>query len=107
MITKQKLAKLAADRPTRNAEMHYRIDGAVEAAVHTTVEAQRIGELNAGHRTMREADERFQSEMTFQSRTGLPRAQFQLSAKEANKAKELKAGRQASVTAARDEGMEL
>ncbi|MCG8604366.1 hypothetical protein MJD09_05120 [bacterium] len=80
MITKQQMLALERQRPTQNAERHYTIDGPVEAAVHSSVEAERIGQLNAGHRKLAEAETKLTHSIAFASREGQAKAGFQQAA---------------------------
>ena len=76
MVTKYELKRL--EQPSRqNKELHYTIGGPVEMAVHSTLESERIGKLNTGHRTMNTAVENFRHNMALKSREGLARSQFQ------------------------------
>jgi superoxide dismutase len=76
MITKDQLELLKAPLK-QNKELRYTIGGAVEATVHSSVESERIGKLNRGHRAMNEASQQLENDMAFSSREGLARAQFQ------------------------------
>ena len=80
MVTKEQLQRLERQRPAQNAERHYTIGGPVEAAVHSSVEAERIGQLNAGHRKLAEAEARLTHSIAFASREGQAKAGFQQTA---------------------------
>ena len=75
MITKDELERLKQPS-NKNAEMRYTIGGPLEAAVHSNVEAERIGKLQRGLHAMHKAVAEFRNEMTFKTREGQARAQF-------------------------------
>lgn len=76
MITKAELERLRAAQPTMNRELHYTIGGAVEQMVHSSVEAERIGQLTRGDRQMQKALEELRWAQAFKTREGLAKAQF-------------------------------
>lgn len=76
MVTKDQLDLLKQTHPKLNKELHYTIGGTVETLVHSTLDAERIGELNKGDRLMNEADQTFRHNMAFKSREGLAKSQF-------------------------------
>jgi len=75
MITKDELERLKQPAD-KNAELRYTIGGAIETAVHSSVESERIGKLQQGHRMMHQAVENFRDNMAFKTREGLARSQF-------------------------------
>ena len=75
-VTKDQLDAL--QRPQApNAELTYTIGGPVEASVHSSVEAERIGALTRGERQFSQAVEGFRTAMALDARQGLARARFQ------------------------------
>ena len=76
MVTKGQLEQIRKLRPKQNHELHYTIGGVVEARVHSSAEAERVGMLNRGDHLMHEAVEQFENNMTFKARKGQARAQF-------------------------------
>ncbi len=76
MITKDELERLKQPAH-KNAELRYTIGGAIETAVHSSVESERIGKLQQGHRMMHQAVENFRDNMAFKTREGLARSQFE------------------------------
>ena len=77
MITKEALERLRSERPQRKTELHYTIGGAIEAQVHSSLEAERIGKINRGDRAMNKAVQDFRHNMAFKSRAGQAKAQFE------------------------------
>ena len=77
-ITSDELKRLEAERRTPKQEMRYEIDdNGIKTQVHSNLASERIGKLNKGHRVMNEAVQRFRDNMTFRSREGLAKSQFQ------------------------------
>ena len=75
VTTKEELDKLRSERPTPNVTLDYTIGGAIEQNVHSCVDAERIGKLNRGDRTMAKASDKVQ-QAAKQNRDGYDRAQF-------------------------------
>ena len=75
-VTKTDLEALRAAKPVKNNELHYTIGGTIETQVHSSVEAERIGKLNRGDRTMQVALLKMRHDRTFSAREGYAKAQF-------------------------------
>jgi hypothetical protein len=76
MITKKALEQLRVSQPKHNHELHYTIGGSIEAQVHSSVEAERIGKLNNGDRRLQESLEQLRNDYAFSSREGQAKAHF-------------------------------
>ena len=75
-VTKAQLEQMRAQRPVRNAEMHLRPEGSTVQYVHSTVEADRIAQINRGDRTLQAASNNFRTNMAAKSRAGQSRGAF-------------------------------
>ena len=81
MITKDQLDLLEKPLP-KNEELHFTIGGSVETVVHSSLESERIGKRNRGHRVMNEVAVQLENNIAFKFREGLAKGQFQHSATE-------------------------
>lgn len=77
-VTKAQLDALASQRHSNNAELHLRPDNATVAYVHSSLEAQRIGQLNQGHRVLQIAHEDMTVQLRQAKAQGFAKAQFQM-----------------------------
>lgn len=75
-VTREGVKRMESERPARNAELHYRIGGPVEAAVHSSVEADRHAAVLKGNRVLQGASERVQTDYVFAANTGRASAEF-------------------------------
>lgn len=75
-ITKARLDALRGIKPSMNAELHLRPDEGAVAYVHTSLEAERLGELNRGDRIMQFAHNQLVQDMQKARQQGLKRVQF-------------------------------
>ena len=76
MVTKEALERLRAERSVMNKQLEYTIGGAIETQVHSCVESDRIGQLNAGDRKLQQALYDMRKNQAFSFREGLARSQF-------------------------------
>ncbi len=76
-ITKEGIEALRKERPTPNADVKHTINGPVQTAVHSTVEADRIGRLNQLDRTMQKASDDLENNMAFKAKEGYLKSQFE------------------------------
>lgn len=75
-VTKARLDTLRDTRYAINTELHLRPDDATVAYVHSSLEAERIGELNKGDKAMQFAHNQFTEAIQKARQQGLSRAQF-------------------------------
>lgn len=73
---KAELDALRATRPTLNAELHLRPDEPTVHYVHSSTEAQRIGQLNRGDKVLTLAHIKLQKALEDVRSDGFHRAQF-------------------------------
>lgn len=76
IVLKERLDALRAVHTTQNAELHLRPDDATVAYVHSSIEAERIGELHRGDRTMQRAHNQLTEDMRKAREQGLRRVEF-------------------------------
>jgi hypothetical protein len=74
-VTKARLDALRNQHTVMNTELHLRPDDASVAYVHSSIDAERIGELNRGDRIMQFAHNQFSEAMQKAREQGLRRAQ--------------------------------
>jgi hypothetical protein len=75
-VSKARLDNLRANKPVMNAELHLRPDGGNVVYVHSSIEAERLGELNRGDRIMQLAHNQLVQDMQKARQQGLKRVQF-------------------------------
>lgn len=75
-VTKAEQDVLRATRPTMNAELHLRPNEPTINYVHSSVEAQRIGQLNHGDKVLTLAHINLQKSIEKARSDGFHRAQF-------------------------------
>lgn len=75
-VTKAQLDALRAARPTLITQMHFTPDDMTVAAVHSCVEAERIGQLNKGDRIMQLSHEKLKADLAKVRQEGFNRVQF-------------------------------
>lgn len=79
-VTVDRLKALEKNRPTPQHGVNYTIGGVVEAAVHTTVEAERNYALTSGYKRLQTASDKSQTDHVFAANEGRAKAQFQKTA---------------------------
>lgn len=75
-VTKAQLDALRAARPGLNPELLFTPDDMTVAAVHSFVEAERIGKLNQGDRIMQLSHEKLRGDLAKVRQDGFNRVQF-------------------------------
>jgi hypothetical protein len=75
-VTKARLDALRDTRHGMNEVLHLRPDDATVAYVHSSLEAERIGELNEGDKVMQFAHNQFTEAIQKARHQGVSRAQF-------------------------------
>lgn len=76
IVTKAQLEALRAARPTLNTQMHFTPNDMTVVAVHSCVEAERIGKLNQGDKLMQLSHEKLQADLAKVRQAGFNRVQF-------------------------------
>lgn len=76
MVTKDGQQRLRDQEPVPNKVLTYDIDGPIAARVTSSLNSERIGEINRGDRILNDAVTRFRRNME-KARKGQARSQFQ------------------------------
>lgn len=74
IVTRAALDRLARERPTLNAELHYTIGGSTEAVVHSNLAAEREGAMTRGERRLQSSSHAVNAE--FRQPSGDARAAY-------------------------------
>jgi len=67
-------------RSTTNKTLTYDIDGPIQARVKSSVESERIGQINRGDRRLHEMVQRLRQNVTFKTRAGQAQGSFKQAA---------------------------
>lgn len=76
IVLKERLEALRAAHTTQNAELHLRPDDATVVYVHSSLDAERIGELHRGDHTMQLAHNQLTEDIRKAREQGFRRVEF-------------------------------